>query len=132
MIPLLRAPRIASLLALAALAAAPAAAQSSIAPAVERAARGLAHVNVLFRAGGEVVRVERAASGIVLDPGGLVLTCDYLVEEIALGEGGAEGEYWLQVLIGGARPCGARTGSPRHPARPSAPPTPRQCPTKLR
>src|SRR5688500_1137949 len=84
-------------------------AQTSIAPAVQRASRGLAHVSVLFETeNGRTVRVERSSSGFVVDPRGLLLTNEHLVDEIPIGGGLEQGEYWLQVLIGGLRPCGAK------------------------
>jgi S1-C subfamily serine protease len=85
-----------------------AAAQISIAPAVERASRALAHVSVLFETRkGTLVRVERSSSGFVVDPRGLLLTDEHLVDEIPTGGGKPGAEYWLQVIIGGDRPCGA-------------------------
>jgi len=86
-----------------------ASAQTSIAPAVEQASRSLAHVSVLFEsANGRTVRVERSSSGFVIDPRGILLTNEHLVDEIPTGSGAPGGEYWLQVVIAGLEPRGAK------------------------
>src|SRR5688572_26355729 len=101
-----------AILLAASLLGAAAGAQTSIAPAVEKASRGLAHVSVLFEtANGSLVRVERSSSGFVIDPRGLLLTNEHLVDEIPTGGGAPGSEYWLQVLIGGGRPCDAKVGA---------------------
>ena len=84
--------------------------QESLAPVVEEAARGLANVSVLFKTeGGKLVRVERAASGFVVDAArGLLLTHEHLVKEIEPGGGAPGGEFWLQVDLEGGRSCGAK------------------------
>ncbi|MEO6708365.1 MAG: hypothetical protein ABI054_12920, partial [Planctomycetota bacterium] len=86
-----------------------ASAQTSIAPAVEEASRGLVHVSVLFqtaRAG--TVRVERSSSGFVVDARGLVLTNEHLIQEIPIGGGAPGAEYWLEVQLAGERSCPAK------------------------
>ncbi|HUR26785.1 MAG TPA: trypsin-like peptidase domain-containing protein, partial [Planctomycetota bacterium] len=83
-------------------------AQESLAPAVESAARGLVHVSVLFETKKDtVVRVERSSSGFVVDPRGLVVTNEHLVDEIATGEGAPGKEFWLEVVLDGDRTRGA-------------------------
>jgi S1-C subfamily serine protease len=106
---LLRLPRIPAALLAASCSFTLAAAQTSIAPAVDKASRALAHVSVLFETRqGTPVRVERSSSGFVIDPGGLLLTNEHLVAEIPDGGGAFGSEYWLQVILGGNRICGAR------------------------
>ncbi|HTF88422.1 MAG TPA: trypsin-like peptidase domain-containing protein [Planctomycetota bacterium] len=84
-------------------------AQTSIAPAVEEASRGLVHVSVQFqtaRAG--AVRVERSSSGFVVDARGLVVTNEHLIQEIPIGGGAPGAEYWLEVQLAGERSLHAK------------------------
>ena len=86
-----------------------ASAQSPVSEVVDRAFPALVNVSVFFertRTGNAAngpadVRVLRPATGVILSPGGLVLTNAHLVAEIPIGGGEEWGEFWLVVVLEG-------------------------------
>lgn len=87
--------------------------QSSVSSVVERCFPAVVHVSVRFKAargsrGGsrllpEYDQIERAASGVLVSPSGLVVTNAHLVAEVPDGELEEGAEFWLDVQLGDYR-----------------------------